>query len=1213
MAVDLFVEDNNNFILDISSDDIELGIDQRVMVDPNYEHLQNLPKINHVTLIGDKSFEDLGLVEATEEHSGLMSSEDKTTLDNIDETYATKEELAEEIGGLADTYVEWRDVDHSLNSQSTNPIDNNTVTHMFDRMGQDIAGKQDILTFDSTPTEGSTNPVTSDGIYNALISTPNAVIYKGFVQNGISFPKIITLSDGKQAKDIINSIEANKDVYIEVNLNDGYDPVRFRFSGSSRYNISETDYDCVYQFISTYDSPQLDWFIPRQFESYVVELGYRVLNNGHSDISALSISKSTVESDKNKVTSLSASSTDIQYPSAKCVYDNLQTKQDTLTFDSTPTEGSSNPVTSDGIYDAIETAKGTIPTKTSDLINDGSDGTSSYQEVNERVTTISSASTNNEYPTAKAVYDALSEVAPVVIYTGVCDYAMGSVVQTVALNNGKTYVDVIADIEANKTVILRIEDLYMDVYDFVYTGKQNLYNEPPLSNDIAYSFTYDKADDNKCLKILVSNSIQIQKWIDAEVTDNKVTSLSASSTNTQYPSAKCVYDAIQATEAQIPTKTSELVNDGSDNTSTYVEADELATVATSGQYSDLTGQPTNTSDFTNDGSDGTSTYVEADELAAVATSGAYSDLTGQPTDLSDFNNDVGYITSAPVSSVDGKTGTVTILPAGGNAGQILKKNSATDYDVHWANETEIYPSGYCTTAGGTATKIVNCSLWTTTPNTYLHILLGQPNTYAGAITMRINASTAIPVYINGDASSATNYSLPAGSYLAFYDGTNIHLRTDGQLPGSIAGEAAATEAKLATKADSVGASADFAAKLTASIPFGKLDSTSTSTVMTATVPGITELKNGVCMILYNGVVTSAANFTININGLGAKPSYSNMTLGNPVTPTNPTRDTTIFNINYAFLFVYSETIVSGGAWIGYRGYDANTNTIGYQLRTNNSTMPTADKFYRYRLLFTSADGTKWVPANTSTSTNATSARTSNTRAIDPFGEICWYGTTTAIEANANVTAAQLWQQYYGSYTAIGYSFNNTGAAQTMTSNKPIYVKCTPQADGSAVIDPTTPYTQTLPTAVDGKIYIYLGRAVSATLFEILMNHPIYYYDGESIAHYDGHMHIKLLSSSFNISGSIGSATLALDSSLFKELEFDVKGPRTAIAGSTTYTERRRYKVPVSEGGFVISDYNIANAIMNDNVIYWSGTTISNQNMTSPLLPGYTIEQIIGHI
>ncbi len=146
-------------------------------------------------------------------------------------------------------------------------------------------------------------------------------------------------------------------------------------------------------------------------------------------------------------------------------------------------------------------------------------------------------------------------------------------------------------------------------------------------------------------------------------------------------------DAYIQNKPSIPTKTSDLTNDGADNTSTYVEADELATVATSGSYSDLINKPTiptvnnatltiqrnsttvgtftanassnvtaditvptktsdlnndsgfitsaslptKTSDLTNDGSDGTSTYVEADDLATVATSGSYDDLLNKPT------------------------------------------------------------------------------------------------------------------------------------------------------------------------------------------------------------------------------------------------------------------------------------------------------------------------------------------------------------------------------------------------------------------------------------------------------------------------------------------------------------------------------------------------------------------------------------------------------
>lgn len=269
---------------------------------------------------------------------------------------------------------------------------------------------------------------------------------------------------------------------------------------------------------------------------------------------------------------------------------------------------------------------------------------------------------------------------------------------------------------------------------------------------------------------------------------------------------------------------------------------------------------------------------------------------------------------------------------------------------------------------------------------------------------------------------------------------------------------------------------------TSSIPFAQVDSTSTATAFTATVPGITELRNGVCVMLMNGVVTSASGFTININGLGAKPVYSTLAAA--------TRATTLFNVNYTLLLVYNEERVSGGCWDAYYGYDSNTNTIGYQLRTNSTTMPTLDKFYRYRLLFTAADGKHFVPANTSSSTNATATRTVNQRPIDPFGAIYYYGHTTAINANSNPTASYFWTQYN---INLGYSFNRTGTALALTNHVPVYIKCAPQSNGSAIIDADNPCVQALPSTADGKIYIFLGVASGAETVELAEVHPVYCY------------------------------------------------------------------------------------------------------------------------
>ncbi len=282
------------------------------------------------------------------------------------------------------------------------------------------------------------------------------------------------------------------------------------------------------------------------------------------------------------------------------------------------------------------------------------------------------------------------------------------------------------------------------------------------------------------------------------------------------------------------------------------------------------------------------------------------------------------------------------------------------------------------------------------------------------------------------------------------------------------------------------------ATYTNAIHYATVDSNSTSTVFTATVPGVTEYYDGLTVLLKNGVVTSAANFTVNINGLGAKGVYSNMAA--------TTRETTIFNINYTLMLIYDSSRVTGGCWINYRGYYSDANSIGYQLRTNSSTLPMDSIVYRYRLLFTKADGTKWVPANNSTSTNATASRTTIQTPIDPFGEIVYYGTTSSVAAGSNPGASYLWQQYT---LALGYSFNRTGAALVLQYPKPVYLKCAPQADGSAIIDADNPYVQALPSSADGKIYIYLGIAYSATNIELKMKHPVYYHDGSNIRLWPG--------------------------------------------------------------------------------------------------------------
>ena len=370
----------------------------------------------------------------------------------------------------------------------------------------------------------------------------------------------------------------------------------------------------------------------------------------------------------------------------------------------------------------------------------------------------------------------------------------------------------------------------------------------------------------------------------------------------------------------------------------------------------------------------------------------------------------------------------------------------------------------------------------------------------GTVTTGLPGTSATVTNVGTSSAAVFDFTIPRGDKGEAGSGSGDMLAADYDPNGTVANAGGIVDYVTAhepTKTSDLvndgsdGSAAyletDETAYKTASIPYGACDLSSTTTAYTATVPGVTELRDGVCMWLKNGVATSAAGFTIDINGLGAKPVYNNMAAAG--------RETTIWNANYTMFFVYDSTRVEGGCWMLYRGYNSDNNTIGYQLRTNSYSLPMTSIVYRYRLLFTSADGEHFVPSNNSTSTNATASRTVCQDPIDPFGNIVYYSASASVAAGSRPSATSLWSQYA---IALGYSFNRTGAALVLTLWKPVYIKCAPQSDGSAIIDSTTPYVQDLPSTEDGKIYIFLGVAYTTANIELLQNHPVYYYKNGQI-------------------------------------------------------------------------------------------------------------------
>lgn len=130
------------------------------------------------------------------------------------------------------------------------------------------------------------------------------------------------------------------------------------------------------------------------------------------------------------------------------------------------------------------------------------------------------------------------------------------------------------------------------------------------------------------------------------------------------------------------------------------------------------------------------------------------------------------------------TGTSTTGWRAGSV-QIFVYDGANWIRDYWSNTTYNTDAVQCTTAAATAAKVGTTSYYDLTNSKYFVVMMRYANTYQGPITLNISSKGAKPIYINGTASSASNYTLPLGLYIVYYDGTNYHFRTDGKIPGTI--------------------------------------------------------------------------------------------------------------------------------------------------------------------------------------------------------------------------------------------------------------------------------------------------------------------------------------------------------------------------------------------------------------------------------------------
>ena len=104
--------------------------------------------------------------------------------------------------------------------------------------------------------------------------------------------------------------------------------------------------------------------------------------------------------------------------------------------------------------------------------------------------------------------------------------------------------------------------------------------------------------------------------------------------NSTVKNAGGIPDYVASQLPTVPTKTSDLTNDGDDGTHPFLATNDVATVATSGSYNDLSNKPTIPAAQVNsdwNANSGVEQILNKPNLATVATTGAYSDLSGTPT------------------------------------------------------------------------------------------------------------------------------------------------------------------------------------------------------------------------------------------------------------------------------------------------------------------------------------------------------------------------------------------------------------------------------------------------------------------------------------------------------------------------------------------------------------------------------------------------------
>lgn len=274
--------------------------------------------------------------------------------------------------------------------------------------------------------------------------------------------------------------------------------------------------------------------------------------------------------------------------------------------------------------------------------------------------------------------------------------------------------------------------------------------------------------------------------------------------------------------------------------------------------------------------------------------------------------------------------------------------------------------------------------------------------------------------------------------------------------------------------------------------YGTSTSAADAVMKIVSIPSITTLDVGQIIIIQPTITSTVANSTLKLNDFNPYPmKYNNAAI-------TTSTDSIVWNLSFPSIWVFD-----GSNWVFLaHGLDSNsTYTINYSVDAGNYVSGTgAYAISRYSLVMQKPDMTWEKITNTASSYSTGTTKTVNTNGF-LLDQIRYYNTTTNL-ANGAKSATNV---MYDKAASIDMRYStNCGATTNWATGDYIYLVGTVNStDGLFYLDTTTWWTKTLPSTNDGKVYIRLGIALTASSYTISLfeDHPAFYHDGTKICEY----------------------------------------------------------------------------------------------------------------